>query len=255
MCVKIRLNQKQRGNEFMKKTISVILSVALFICVVSACSGNSEAKTIKQTQQTNVVQSSAPTVTQSVTQQSNNVAMLEPSNLPSEALKTQDNTNTQTRNITPQNANYTIIQGTNAHAVDGDTVKVKVAGNFLDVRVLLIDTPETKKPNTPVQPFGPEASAFTKNFLDGKNVTLELSKDKDKYGRSLAYVYVDGVSLQEELLKRGLARIAYVYEKNAPHLNEYKAIEEKAKQQKIGIWSIPNYVQQNGFHPEAVKKP
>ena len=57
------------------------------------------------------------------------------------------------------------------------------------VRLIGIDTPETVKPNTPVQPYGKEASNYSKQHLNGKDVYLEYDKEKeDRYGRTLAYV-------------------------------------------------------------------
>jgi micrococcal nuclease len=123
--------------------------------------------------------------------------------------------------------------------VDGDTIKVKLSnGDQETVRFLLIDTPETVHPSKPVQPCGPEASAFTKKMLPaGKTVELELDvQERDRYGRLLAYVYVDGKSVQKALLAEGLAKVA-VYPPNVKYVDQYRAIEADAKEQKKGIWS------------------
>ena len=72
--------------------------------------------------------------------------------------------------------------------VDGDTI---ILSNGERVRLIGVDTPETKHPNKPVQYFGKEASAFSKRMVEGKEVTLEYGQQKrDKYGRLLAYVYL-----------------------------------------------------------------
>ncbi len=76
--------------------------------------------------------------------------------------------------------------------VDGDTIKVLVDGRTVTVRLIGINTPETVKPSAPVECFGPEASDFAKSTLDGTRVTLELDPsqgEKDRYGRTLAYVW------------------------------------------------------------------
>lgn len=76
--------------------------------------------------------------------------------------------------------------------VDGDTVKVLVDGRSVTVRMIGIDTPETVKPGAAVECFGPEASAFAREALEGSRVTLELDPsqgDVDRYGRTLAYVW------------------------------------------------------------------
>ncbi len=76
--------------------------------------------------------------------------------------------------------------------VDGDTIHVRVSGDDVTVRLIGIDTPETVKPDFPVECFGPEASDFAKEALTGQSVTLELDAsqgDEDRYGRLLAYVW------------------------------------------------------------------
>lgn len=133
--------------------------------------------------------------------------------------------------------------------VDGDTFEAMINGKKEKVRLILVDTPETVKPGVPVQPFGKEASDFSKNLLTGKTVELEFdAQQRDKYGRLLAYVYVDGKSVQEQLLEKGLARVA-VFPPNVKYVDKYRAIQSKAQQQKIGIWSIENYVRDDGYHP------
>lgn len=76
--------------------------------------------------------------------------------------------------------------------VDGDTIHVRVNGDDVTVRLIGIDTPETVKPDSPVECFGPEASDFAKEALTGQRVTLELDAsqgNEDRYGRLLAYVW------------------------------------------------------------------
>lgn len=140
---------------------------------------------------------------------------------------------------------------------DGDTIKVKVNGKEAKVRFLLIDTPETHHPRLGEQPFGKEASKFTTDLLTDKTVELEqdVSPGPDKYGRMLYYIYVDGKSVQEMLLEKGLARVAYIYVPNVKYVDKYRAIQEKAQKAGVGIWSVENYARENGYHPEAVKEP
>jgi micrococcal nuclease len=132
--------------------------------------------------------------------------------------------------------------------IDGDTIKVDVDGKEETVRFLLVDTPETVHPTKPVQPFGKEASQFTKDLLNSSDVELELGVgERDKYGRLLAYVYADGKSVQELLLEKGLARVAYVFEPNTKYIDEYREIQTKAQKQAIGIWSLEDYASEDGF--------
>lgn len=136
-----------------------------------------------------------------------------------------------------------------ARVVDGDTIKVTVNGKEETVRMLLVDTPETKHPSKPVQPFGPEASSFAKNKLSGKQVELEYDGPKyDKYERLLAYVWVDGKMFNQLLLEEGLARLAYVYDPPYTHFKEYMKAQNRAKTAEMGIWSKDGYVRDEGFY-------
>lgn len=139
--------------------------------------------------------------------------------------------------------------------VDGDTINITVEGKEETVRLLLIDTPETKHPTKPVQPFGPEASQYTKDHLEGKNIELELDvSERDKYGRLLAYVWINDQLFNEMLLAEGLARVAYVYPPNIKYVDQFREVQKIAQQEGIGIWSIEDYAREDGF-AENVKMP
>ncbi|WP_281868367.1 thermonuclease family protein [Brevibacillus parabrevis] len=148
------------------------------------------------------------------------------------------------------------IQAKVLEVTDGDTIKVELNGKEAAVRFLLVDTPETKHPQHGEQPFGKEASNFTKDLLSGKTVELEqdVNNGPDKYGRLLYYIYVEGKSVQEMLLEKGLARVAYIYAPNVKYVDQYKAIQEKAQKEGLGIWSVENYAQEDGYHPDVIKK-
>ncbi|XKB95317.1 thermonuclease family protein [Niallia sp. JL1B1071] len=95
------------------------------------------------------------------------------------------------------------------------------------MRFLLVDTPETSHPRLGKQPFGQDAKEFTTKLVEqAKTLELEfdIGQNRDKYGRLLAYVYVDNVMIQEELLKRGLAHVAYVYAPNTRYMDEFEKI-------------------------------
>ncbi|MDQ0226889.1 thermonuclease family protein [Metabacillus niabensis] len=68
----------------------------------------------------------------------------------------------------------------------------------------------------------------------------------------LAYVYIDNTMVNEQLLEKGLARVAYVYEPNTKYVDEFYEIQKNAMEQEIGIWSIENYATEDGFVEEAV---
>ncbi|MEC4030165.1 endonuclease YokF [Bacillus subtilis] len=143
-----------------------------------------------------------------------------------------------------------LVDVTLDRAVDGDTIKVNYNGNVDTVRYLLVDTPETKKPDSCVQPYGEDASKRNKELVNSGKLQLEFDKGdhRDKYGRLLAYVYVDGKSVQEALLKEGLARVAYVYEPNTKYIDQFKKDEQEAKTEKLSIWSKNGYVTDRGFN-------
>ncbi|MCU5745605.1 thermonuclease family protein [Staphylococcus sp. SQ8-PEA] len=123
--------------------------------------------------------------------------------------------------------------------VDGDTfVAHKSNGDRIKVRLIGIDTPETVKPNTPVQPYGKEASNYSKRHLNQKDVFLEYDKEKeDRYGRTLAYVWLDNQTLyNKKLVEEGLAREKY-FSPNGKYRQVFKKAEQKAKEQHLNLWN------------------
>jgi micrococcal nuclease len=124
------------------------------------------------------------------------------------------------------------------HVVDGDTIAVALRdGRRETVRVLGVDTPETVKPGTPVQCYGPEASRYTKSRLTGRAVRLELDAEtRDRYGRLLAYVLVDGRRFDDELLRLGYARLLVIAPNDA-HGRALLAAENDAREHRRGLWS------------------
>jgi micrococcal nuclease len=139
--------------------------------------------------------------------------------------------------------------------IDGDTIKIKLKNKEETVRLLLVDTPETNHPQLGKQPLGEEAKAFTKQLIEkAKKIELEKEENKrDKYGRFLAYVHVDGKLLQEELVKNGLARVAYVDDPKAKYLEDLNQAQKEAESKKAGIWQWDQYVQKNGFKVESLQ--
>ena len=122
-------------------------------------------------------------------------------------------------------------------AVDGDTLVVAFADGHTDtIRVLGVDTPETHDPRKPVQCFGPEAAAYTARRLTGRVVRLESDVEtRDRYGRRLAYVYLDGELFEDELLLRGYARLL-VIQPNTAHARTLLADELAARRDRRGLW-------------------
>src|SRR6201994_2796969 len=96
----------------------------------------------------------------------------------------------------PSSAGGERLAGRVVRAVDGDTLEVALDdGEVETVRLIGVDTPETVKPDTPVQCFGPQASAFEHRHTEGKRIRLLVGVEpRDIYGRLLAYVWVRGPS-------------------------------------------------------------
>ncbi|EHL13165.1 hypothetical protein HMPREF9629_00465 [Peptoanaerobacter stomatis] len=120
---------------------------------------------------------------------------------------------------------------------DGDTIAIKIDGEEQRIRLLQIDTPEVNHKDIKKSiPMALKATEFTSNFVKDKKITLEFDKEqKDQYGRWLAYVYVDGKCLNEELVKKGFAKVVK-YGENTKKYDDYKKIEKELREKKIGIW-------------------
>jgi len=122
--------------------------------------------------------------------------------------------------------------------VDGDTIIVTIDGARTRIRLIGVDTPETVKPGTPVQCYGPQASAFTKHALNGEDVRLEYDRDRtDRYGRTLAYVYRarDDLFVNLALVQQGYARALDIAPDHA-HASELALAQKAAQTAKRGLW-------------------
>jgi micrococcal nuclease len=120
--------------------------------------------------------------------------------------------------------------------VDGDTIEARIGNEVEDVRLIGVDTPETVKPGTPVQCFGPRASDFTHRHLEGRRVRLVFGVERrDVYGRLLAYLYLPGRFFNPILVRRGLARTLTIppNDRFAPRL---RRVELAAARAGRGLW-------------------
>ena len=117
--------------------------------------------------------------------------------------------------------------------VDGDTLLLDRKER---VRLIGINTPETVDLRRPVERFGREASAFTKRMAEGKKVRLEYDQDrKDRFGRTLAYVYLeDGTFLNAEIVMQGYGH-AYV-QFPFKYMEEFRGYEREAREAQRGLW-------------------
>jgi micrococcal nuclease len=122
--------------------------------------------------------------------------------------------------------------------VDGDTIQVRLHGAKERVRLIGVDTPETVKPDTPVQCFGKAASAEAHRLLDGRSVRLVADVEpRDRYGRMLAYVYrlPDGLFINAELARRGFARQLTI-PPNVRFAERFRSLVAQAREAGRGLW-------------------
>jgi endonuclease YncB( thermonuclease family) len=132
------------------------------------------------------------------------------------------------------------LNGTVAYVTDGDTLAVKDAqGDLVTVRLSGVDTPEKAwRGQWRAQPFSAQATRFTTELVAGKAVTVRLKPD-ETHGRAVGEVFVDGRSLNRELLRAGLGWWNRRYE---PHDHDLQRLEAAARAARRGLWSEPDPV-------------
>ncbi len=121
---------------------------------------------------------------------------------------------------------------------DGDTITLEDLGT---VRFIGVDTPEKNHPMLPVQFMAEEAGEFTRRLCLGKNIRLEYDGFDDdkrgKYGRILAYPYLeDGTLVQEQILLKGYASAYTKYPFDEKRKDRFVAWQKRAQQEKVGVW-------------------
>lgn len=120
--------------------------------------------------------------------------------------------------------------------IDGDTIEVSLNGEVLRVRLIGVDTPETVDPSEPVGCYGPAASSFTTDRLEGQDVQLEYDVEHlDVYGRTLAYVWVGDELFNETLVARGFATVT-TYPPNVKYVDRFTAAQADARSHERGLW-------------------
>jgi len=147
------------------------------------------------------------------------------------------------------------------HVYDGDTISV---AGFGKVRLVLIDTPESTYNQRTADPtelkLGKQAKAFTKSLIEkaGGRVFLEMAPEpKDRYGRTLAWVYLPYIqgttpweyqgrqftSLNYELIRQGWAEVFVVGNRNTRYLAIYREAQARAKRLSLGVWAVYQQVE------------
>ena len=125
--------------------------------------------------------------------------------------------------------------------IDGDTI---VISGDITVRLIGIDAPESVHPDESKNTtYGESASLYLKILLEDKEVQLEYDIDQeDDYGRTLAYIYLDGEMVNEKLLRDGIAKIMTI-SPNTKYLSRFQDAELEAKDNNAGFWN--NYFKEN----------
>jgi micrococcal nuclease len=125
-----------------------------------------------------------------------------------------------------------------AHVINGNTL---VMENGQRVRLIGVDTPETRHSNRPVGHFGNEATALIERLVKGKRVRLQFDfsqGQRDRYGHTLAYAFLEsGVLLNAELL--GTALVSFIHALRLHEYRKFRELEREAREQRRGLWRVP----------------
>lgn len=138
--------------------------------------------------------------------------------------------------------------------IDGDTLEVQIGTQTERVRLIGIDTPETRHPTRGVECFGREATRRTTEFAAGAQVQLEADPsqdDRDRYRRLLRFVWLpDGQLLNEQLVAEGFA-FEYTYDAAYAYQARFRAAQQTARTEGRGLWSASTCAGQAAAAPGA----
>ena len=125
-----------------------------------------------------------------------------------------------------------VTEATVARIVDGDTIELD---NGQKIRYLMVNTPETTGGKN--ECYGTNAVQFNTDLVAGKRVTLDYDAQcEDMFGRTLAYVTVNGIEVNTELVKRGFACVLHIPPNGDDRADEFEALEDEAKAENRGLW-------------------
>ncbi len=248
------INYKKRGLKFSRALVPVIISSVLVILSIEIASpvpqnkiiGNNKSNEVERQYSIAGKPTSAPNK-EKTTSDKNIVGEKNTSN-----GKTPEKNATQTQSpLKLQKAKVTKI-------VDGDTVYVKFEnGQEKKVRLIGVDTPETKHPEKGVQHYGKEASNYTQSKLYNKSIYLDKDvSDTDKYGRLLRYVWIESPASAAEkeiktkmfnaiLVLNGYAK-ASTYPPDVKYSQYFVSFQEEARNAERGLWGKQQNTQSGG---------
>jgi micrococcal nuclease len=155
-----------------------------------------------------------------------------------------------------QNPSSTALEGVVTRVVDGDMIYVAIGKQIEKVRYIGVNTPEIHHPTKGREPYGNAARDANARLVDRRMITLVFDvQQRDRFGRLLAYVYVDGRFVNAELVWRGYAEAA-TYPPNIQYANYFASLEREARAQKRGLWADPEAI---AYHrprpPEYAEQP
>jgi len=208
----------------LKKRNKIILGIVLGVIVLFAIIPSKDNPTIKGPEVARHVS------TDKVTDQTST----------STVRKVTTNTDLTTLKIKDTSSNTTDTYYSVTQVVDGDTVKININESIVTLRLIGMDTPETVDPRKEVQCFGIEASNKAKELLSNQKVRIEKDSSQgelDKYGRTLAYVYLEnGVFFNKYMIEQGYAH-EYTYDVPYKYQNDFKLAQKSAQDNLRGLWS------------------
>ncbi|GAB4252761.1 MAG: thermonuclease family protein [Thermoleophilia bacterium] len=131
-----------------------------------------------------------------------------------------------------------VLEARLVRVVDGDTIIVQVKDGAEErVRYEGIDAPETVKPGSPVEPFGPEAAEANAELLSAGTLRLELDvRQRDRFGRLLAYVFAGELFVNEELVRQGYAHLS-TFPPNVRYADRLQEAQRQAREKGAGLWA------------------
>lgn len=131
-------------------------------------------------------------------------------------------------------------EGQVTKVVDGDTIHVFLEGKDQTVRLIGVDSPETKHPTKGKECYGEESSKYLTTLLLHKKVTLEKDKSNvDRYDRLLRYVYMDDLFVNKDIVENGYA-ISKAYSPDTKHQEVLDLAQNQARENNVGLWSACN---------------
>jgi micrococcal nuclease len=214
-------------------------STAILLFGLAACDQKSDSKTTNKSEITVIsATSNAP---------KNEKEQTIPKQVDSNQQTTQQGTICNVPGASANAQQYPVIV---TETLDGNTIKVIYNGKEETVRYLMVDTPKEKKSKDCIQPYAMDATNRNKQLVHSGDVTIEFAFGKsntDKDGRLLAYVFVNGTSIQETLLKEGLARVSSTDQQRNKYSIPFISAQTVARNNQLNIWSKTDYVNDNGF--------